>query len=59
MRKLILQLIAIAVLAGVYIGRYLFEFSEMSYLDFLGNKYVLNFALISTAIVVGYFVKPD
>lgn len=57
MRKLLPQLVAIAVLAGVYTGRYLFEFSEMSYLDFLVNKYVLNFVLIGTAIAVGYFVR--
>lgn len=57
MGKILPQLIAIAVLAGVYAGRHFFDFSEMSYLDFLGNKYVLNFALISTAIAVGYFVR--
>ena len=57
MRKILPQLIAIAVLSGAFVGRYLFDFSDMSYLDFLGNKYVLNFALISTAIAVGSFVR--
>jgi hypothetical protein len=57
MKKIIPQLITLSVLAGVFLSSQVFEFSEMSYLDLLSHKYVLNLVVIGTALVVGYFVR--
>ncbi|QWD69614.1 hypothetical protein [Polynucleobacter sp. UB-Siik-W21] len=57
MKKITPQLIALAVLIGTFIGSHLFDFSEMSYLDLLSHKYVLNLVVIGTALVAGYYVK--
>jgi hypothetical protein len=57
MKKITPQIIALAVLIGAFIGSRLFDFSEMSYLDLLTHKYVLNLIVIGSALVVGYFVR--
>lgn len=57
MRKSTPQLIALTIVAGMFLSSRLFEFSEMSYLDLLSHKYVLNIAVIGTALFVGYFVR--
>ena len=57
MKKFALQLTALIALIGAFLGSHLFEFPEMSYLDFISHKYVLNIVVICLALVIGYYVR--
>ena len=57
MKKHIPHLISLSLLLGIFIYSQLFIATEMSYWDFLTDKYVLNIGVACLGIMIGYGIK--
>lgn len=57
MKKHIPHAVALASLLGIFIYSQLFMAAEMSYWDFLTDKYVLNIGVAGLGVMIGYGIK--
>lgn len=57
MKKYFLHILCLSLLLGLFIYSELFIAAEMSYWDFLKNKYVLNIGVAGLGIMIGYGIK--